>query len=53
MGEYDGRARIGEVARGCLVGFWPEVNCLLRRRYDPGSGEPDYNITVSLERISS
>lgn len=53
VGEYDGRARIGEVARGCLVGFWPEINCLLRRRYDPSSGEPDYNVTVSLEKVSS
>ena len=50
-GEYVGRARVGDVARGCLVGFWPEVNCLLTRRYDPGSGEPDYNAEVQVERL--
>lgn len=50
-GKHLGRARFGDVARGCLVGFWPEVNHLLPRRYDPGSGEPDYNVAVRLEKI--
>jgi len=50
VGEFAGRARIGEVARGCLVALWPEVNVLIPRRYDPGSGEPDYNAEVLLEK---
>jgi len=50
VGEFTGRARLGEVARGCLVGLWPEVNVLIPRRYDPGSGEPDYNAEVFLEK---
>lgn len=50
VGEFTGRARLGEVARGCLVALWPEANVLLPRRYDPASGEPDYNAEVTLEK---
>jgi anaerobic selenocysteine-containing dehydrogenase len=50
VGEFTGRARLGEVAQGCLVALWPEANVLLSRRYDPGSGEPDYNAEVTLEK---
>jgi hypothetical protein len=32
--------------------FWPESNALTGRRYDPVSGEPDYNAVVSVERAS-
>ncbi len=52
-GEYRGRVRIADVAPGCLVGFWPEVNGLLPRCTDPGSGEPDYNVRVRLEKSVS
>ncbi len=50
-GEFVGRARVAEVARGCLIGCWPEVNVLLPRRCDPVSGEPDYNAEVTLEKV--
>ncbi|MFQ5777287.1 MAG: FdhF/YdeP family oxidoreductase, partial [Terriglobia bacterium] len=53
VGQFTGRVRLGQVARGCLVGLWPEVNVLLPRRYDPGSGEPDYNTEVTLEKINT
>ncbi|MFQ5663292.1 MAG: FdhF/YdeP family oxidoreductase [Terriglobia bacterium] len=53
VGEFTGRARLAQVARGCLVATWPEVNVLIPRRYDPGSGEPDYNTEVTLEKLSA
>jgi hypothetical protein len=33
-----------------LQAFWPECNGLVSRRYDPVSGEPDYNAVVAVER---
>jgi anaerobic selenocysteine-containing dehydrogenase len=50
VGEFIGRARFAEIAHGCLVGCWPEVNVLIPRRYDPASGEPDYNAEVTVEK---
>jgi hypothetical protein len=32
--------------------FWPECNVLLGRKYDPVSGEPDYNTSVTIEAAS-
>ncbi|MBI2956882.1 MAG: FdhF/YdeP family oxidoreductase [Acidobacteria bacterium] len=55
-GQMVGRARVvkpGGLARGCLVALWPEANVLVGRRYDPGSGEPDYNAEVTVERVVS
>jgi anaerobic selenocysteine-containing dehydrogenase len=52
-GEFVGRARVAEVARGCLIGCWPEVNVLIPRRCDPVSGEPDYNAEVTVERMGA
>lgn len=52
VGEFVGRTRLGQVARGCLIALWPEANVLLPRRYDPGSGEPDYNAEVTLEKLT-
>lgn len=51
VGEFTGRVRPGRVARGCLIACWPEANVLLGRRYDPASGEPDYNTEVSLVKL--
>lgn len=43
-GELRGKVRIGEIRPGNLAVHWPEGNCLIRiGRYDPLSGEPDYN----------
>ena len=33
-----------------LQAYWPETNGLIARRFDPVSGEPDYNVLVSAER---
>jgi len=32
-----------------LQTFWPETNVLIPRRFDPVSGEPDYNAFVLAE----
>ncbi len=53
VGEFVGRARVAEIAHGCLIGCWPEVNVLIPRRYDPTSGEPDYNAEVTVEKLPS
>jgi molybdopterin-dependent oxidoreductase alpha subunit len=45
--------RAGPCRRGHAQGYWPECNALLGRQYDPDSGEPDYNTTVSIERSAS
>ena len=34
-----------------LQAYWPETNVLISRRFDPVSGEPDYNAFVTLERL--
>lgn len=46
----DATVRSGPCRRGHVQGFWPECNVLLSRRYDPASGEPDYNTPVAIER---
>lgn len=51
VGEFSGRARLAPVARGSLIAYWPEANVLIPRRYDPGSGEPDYNVQVTLQKL--
>jgi hypothetical protein len=30
--------------------FWPECNQLVPRKYDPASGEPDYNVAVTVAK---
>jgi hypothetical protein len=32
-----------------LQAYWPETNVLIPRRFDPVSGEPDYNVMVVAE----
>ncbi len=51
-GSLEGTASAGPCRRGHAQGFWPECNALLGRKYDPASGEPDYNTTVRIERAS-
>lgn len=51
-GSLDATAGVGPCRRGHAQGFWPECNALLGRKYDPASGEPDYNTTVRIERAS-
>jgi molybdopterin-dependent oxidoreductase alpha subunit len=48
LGEFRGRCRISPVKPGSLQVFWPEGNVLIGRRFDPVSGEPDYNAVVRV-----
>jgi predicted molibdopterin-dependent oxidoreductase YjgC len=41
--------RSGPCRRRHVQAFWPECNVLLGRKYDPVSGEPDYNTSVTIE----
>jgi molybdopterin-dependent oxidoreductase alpha subunit len=50
-GQMDGICVMGPCRRGHLQAFWPECNVLVGRRYDPVSGEPDYNAFVSVEKL--
>jgi molybdopterin-dependent oxidoreductase alpha subunit len=51
-GSIEATAGAGPCRRGHAQGFWPECNALLGRKYDPASGEPDYNTRVQIERVS-
>jgi anaerobic selenocysteine-containing dehydrogenase len=51
-GELRARARSGPCRPRHIQAFWPESNVLCARRYDPASGEPDYNAVVSVERAN-
>ena len=51
VGEFEGVAKLSPVRPKTLQAFWPEANVLIPRRVDPASGEPDYNVTVSLEKL--
>ena len=48
-GQMRARARTGPCRAGHLQAYWPECNVLIGRKYDPQSGEPDYNAIVSVE----
>jgi predicted molibdopterin-dependent oxidoreductase YjgC len=50
-GEMNGIIQIAPLKSGTLQAYWPEANVLISRRTDPVSGEPDYNVEVSLERM--
>ena len=50
-GEMNGVIQIAPVKSGTLQAYWPEANVLISRRTDPISGEPDYNVEVSIEKI--
>jgi anaerobic selenocysteine-containing dehydrogenase len=50
LGSLEARVRIGSCAEGTLHAHWPEANVLIARRYDPLSGEPDYNAEVTVEK---
>jgi molybdopterin-dependent oxidoreductase alpha subunit len=50
-GEMNGIIQVAPVKTGTLQAYWPEANVLISRRTDPVSGEPDYNVEVSLEKL--
>ncbi|MGQ0505979.1 MAG: molybdopterin-dependent oxidoreductase [Myxococcaceae bacterium] len=51
LGEMVGECRIGPCRPRHIQAFWPECNVLVGRRYDPVSGEPDYNAFVRVESL--
>jgi predicted molibdopterin-dependent oxidoreductase YjgC len=53
-GAYVGRARLDAIKPGNLEVHWPEGNVLLcRDEVDPASHEPDYNATVTVEKVTA
>ncbi len=48
-GEWTGVARLAPMKERHLQTYWPETNVLIPRRFDPVSGEPDYNTFVTAE----
>jgi anaerobic selenocysteine-containing dehydrogenase len=51
VGRMEATAKSGPCRRRHAQAFWPEANAVIARRYDPVSGEPDYNAVVSVEKI--
>ena len=51
VGEWTGVARLAPMKERHLQAYWPEVNVLISRRFDPVSGEPDYNAVVAVEPV--
>jgi predicted molibdopterin-dependent oxidoreductase YjgC len=51
VGEWTGIARLAPMKERHLQTYWPETNVLIPRRFDPVSGEPDYNVMVTVERV--
>jgi len=50
-GEWIGVVRLAPMKERHLQTYWPETNVLIPRRFDPVSGEPDYNTLVTVERL--
>jgi molybdopterin-dependent oxidoreductase alpha subunit len=49
VGEWSGIARLAPMKPRHVQAYWPETNVLISRRFDPVSGEPDYNAMVTIE----
>lgn len=47
-GSLRGVAHLCDTKPRNLQAYWPEANVLIPRRYDPVSGEPDYNCLVEV-----
>jgi molybdopterin-dependent oxidoreductase alpha subunit len=52
VGEWVGVAKPAPMKERYLQAYWPETNVLIPRRFDPVSGEPDYNVLVSAEPVA-
>jgi len=52
-GKMRGICRIASIRERNVQVHWPEGNVLISRRYDPISGEPDYNALARIEKIRS
>lgn len=53
VGELLATAKCGPCRPQHVQAFWPEANVLLPRRYDPASGEPDYNAVITVEKAEA
>jgi hypothetical protein len=54
LGSYAARVFLAPIARGNLQIHWPEGNTIIRRGVvDAAGGVPDYNTTVTIERVSA
>ena len=53
VGEWTGVARFAPMKERHLQAYWPEINVLIPRRFDPVSGEPDYNVMVTAEPVGA
>jgi molybdopterin-dependent oxidoreductase alpha subunit len=51
LGEWTGIARFAPMKERHVQAYWPETNVLISRRFDPVSGEPDYNAVVTVEPL--
>ena len=47
-----GVVEIAPIKNGTLQAYWPEANVLIPYRFDPLSGEPDYNTEVRIEKVT-
>jgi molybdopterin-dependent oxidoreductase alpha subunit len=52
VGKWDGIARFAPMKQRTVQAYWPETNVLIPRRFDPVSGEPDYNAFVTIEPLT-
>jgi molybdopterin-dependent oxidoreductase alpha subunit len=52
-GVWTGIARLAPMKERHLQAYWPETNVLIPRRFDPVSGEPDYNVMVTVEPVQA
>ncbi|MBI1798968.1 MAG: FdhF/YdeP family oxidoreductase [Candidatus Eisenbacteria bacterium] len=52
VAQWIGVARHAPIKSRQLQAYWPETNVLIPRRFDPESGEPDYNVMVTVELLS-
>jgi molybdopterin-dependent oxidoreductase alpha subunit len=52
-GRFEGRVFLAPIARGNLQIHWPEGNVIIPRGlHDTLGGVPDYNATVTIERVA-
>ena len=49
-GKMKGIIQLAPVKSGTLQAYWPEANVLIPPRFDPVSGQPDYNVEVWIEK---
>ena len=52
-GEWTGIAKRAAMKERHLQAYWPEANVLIPRRFDPVSGEPDYNTLVMVHPVAA